>query len=187
MLKFKRRYKKPTQGASGRRILISWSGDQHRNRQEIRNYGRITLTPKEGKSGEIIEIQGVTGNDETGITPEQVTLVRSMIRQLQCAKTLSRPDLAKKLNDCLSSLNTRPLIGIARKLILIVKSYKSRKQQKIMTRPMTEVYTDASYTGRATMGQVGIIRQKNSASVAVFHWSRKTIIRAKNDMFETKF
>ena len=126
--------------------------------QEIRNYGRITPTPTEGKSGEIIEIQGVTGNDETGITPEQVTLVRRMIRQLQWAITLSRPDLAKKPIDCLSSLNTRPLIGIARKLILIVKNYKSRKQQQIMIRPMTgpletEVYTDASYTGRATMGK----------------------------------
>ena len=95
--------------------------------QESRHYGRITLTTTEGKSGEIIKIQGNSGNDETSITPEQVILVRSLIGH-QWSTTLPRPDLAKRLKDCLSSLKTRPHIGFVRKLNLISKSYKSRMQ-----------------------------------------------------------
>ena len=45
-----------------------------------------------------------------------------------------------------------------------------------MTRSLvSEIYIDASYTVRATMGQEVIICQKNSTSVAVFHWSSKSL------------
>ena len=137
--------------------------------QECRHYGRITITPTESTSGEIKENQGITGKNQMGLTPEQVTLVQMLIKQLQWSTTLSRIDLAKRLNDCLSSLNTRPHIVIVRKLNLNVKSYKSRKQKQITKRPINgpleiEIHTDASCTVKATMGQVGIIRQKELSS-----------------------
>ena len=102
----------------------------------------------------------------------------------------TRPSEKTKKN-CLSALKTRPHIGIVRKLKVIEKSHISRKQQQIMRRPMRgpleiEIYPDASYTGRATMGHVGNIRPKNSAPVAVFHWSRKTIIRWKTDIYKAE-
>ena len=47
-----------------------------------------------------------------------------------------------------------------------------------------EFYGDANQKHRSTMGQVGIIREKDSEKVPTIHWQSKTIGRLHKNIFE---
>ena len=102
----------------------------------------------------------------------------SVIDQLQWATTLSRRDLAKKFNDCMSALNNRSHRG------------KRDGSQKLL-RPINgmlemETYVDARFARCVTMAQMGSIRGQTLIAIPVFNWSPKTINRVKSDMCEAK-
>ena len=60
---------------------------------------------------------------------------------------------------------------------------KFRKLSRLL---QMKFYGDARQKHRSTMGQVAIIREKNTEKVATIHWQSKTIGRIHNNIFEAE-
>ena len=96
-------------------------------------------------------------------------------RQTTVDNHVNQTRFIERLNDALN------VIGLYKR-----RPIQARKFKKLSGTLQMEFYREASQKHRSTMGQVGIIREKDTEKVATIHWQSKRIGRFHNNIFEAE-